>query len=88
MKITIDISDNELRERITELIAANVAKQIMDGHNEPRYMFSQDIKKITKKVIEDNLDAITDRAVASAARSIEHRGVKKLMDKLHEEAME
>lgn len=88
MKITIEIDDNELRERVTELAAKKLAEELFDRAGNVRYMFSNDVKKIVRTVIDERIDTITDKAVDAAARSIEHRGVKKLVDKLSEDLQE
>ena len=61
---------------------------MIDRAGNVRYMFSNDVKKIVRSVIEERIDTITDKAVDAAARSIEHRGVKKLVDRLTDDIQE
>ena len=46
------------------------------------------MKKIVRSAIDEHIDTITDKAIAAAAKSIEHRGVKKLVDKLANDIQE
>lgn len=88
MTITIEVSDEELKDKIMEIVAERAASGIFDKMGRAKYMFDRDIQRAVKEMLKDNIEEITDRAVLSASRAIEYRGVKKLMDKFTDDVQE
>ena len=81
-KLTIDIPDEEIRDAVKGLLAEKIARDIYDRYGSERYFFRKDLKEAIRGLLKENLDDITERAVEAAAKSIETRGVKKLLETL------
>lgn len=80
MKVTAEIPDEEIREAVKVLLADRIANDLWRGYSDRKY--ERLIKEAVSEVIKSNVEDLTNRAVDAAARSIEYRGVKKLMEGL------
>ena len=56
------------------------------GKVKSRYGYNNMIKEAVRYVIRDDIENITKTAVTAAAKSIENRGVKKLLEQIQQEA--
>lgn len=81
LKIEIEISDEELKAIVSDKISEKIARNMYDGWLEGR-VYRKDIKEIVREVIKADIDNLSDRAVAAAAKSIENRSLKKIADSL------
>ena len=92
MKITIELPDEELREAVKCALVRDAVKQIETDLWEKswgtsRYMRMYDkaitdgIRSLLKKHIED----LSNRAVKAASKSIQNKGIKKLLTELSAE---
>lgn len=84
MRFTIEISDEEIIEQAKQIAAEKLARQIRDDYYEGRVLRKM-AKEVMREAIRENMDILADRAVSAAAKSIENRAVKKLLDKLQED---
>lgn len=86
IKVTIEIPEDEILEEVKKLVIERVAKQIISEYNSsPRYCYRTVIKECVREAIRQDIDNLSDRAVAAAGKSIENRAVKKLIGKLESE---
>lgn len=83
MEITIKIDDEEIQEMATRIIAEEIVKELNSGHG-MGFTYRRDVKAIIREILRENIDDLSDRAVAAASKSIENRAVKKLIDQLQE----
>ena len=81
MKIEIEIPDERISQRVEDLLVEETVKAIQKEYGSG-YYYRKDLKEVIRAAIKENLDDLTDRAVAAAATSIENRGIKKLMEEL------
>lgn len=91
MKITIEISEDEIAEAVKERVVANAVKEIEEGLNDSklgrryRQVYVDAIVYGVRYLLKDHLDEISDKAAKAAAVSIANKGIKKLMAQLTEE---
>ena len=82
MKIEIEIPDEEIREAARAIVAERIAnKMIHSEYGEGRF-YRNTIKEIVRECIRGDIENLSDHSVTAAAKSIENRAVKKLIDKL------
>lgn len=85
MKVTVDISDEEIMEEAKRLITEKIAERIRGEYmNSERYCYRNVIKECVREAIKQDIDNLSDRAVMAASKSIENRAVKKLLSKLED----
>ena len=84
MKVTLEIPEEEILEMAKRIAAERLADAMRDRYYEARSL-DRSIKEVIRESIKPNMDTLADRAVSAAAKSIENRAVKKLLDKLKEE---
>ncbi len=84
MKITLEIPEEEILERAKQMAAEELAKNIRSGWYEGRVLKTV-CKEVVREAIRADMDTLSSLAVSAAAKSIENRAVKKLLDKLQEE---
>ena len=83
MKIVLEIPEEEIVEKAKQIAAEELAIQIRKGYYEGRVL--RDLcKEVIREAIKKNMDELSSRAVAAAAKSIENKAVKKMMNKLLE----
>lgn len=90
MKITIDIDEQEIAERVKELVSDRLAKklqdEIIDRGDHLTYCYHTEVRKIIREVMQNNYDVLAKEAVNAASKSIENRAVKsKLLELLKEQ---
>lgn len=78
MKITVEIDDNELEQRVIELIAREAASRAF------QYSERKGIEKAVKAVLDGRKDEIVEKAVNRAAESLVRKGLPKLIEKMQE----
>lgn len=83
MEIVIKIDEEEVQEMATKIIAEKIVREIDSGHG-MGYTYRRDVKAIIREILRDNIDDLSNRAISAAAKSIENRAVKKLIDQLQE----
>lgn len=86
MKVTLEIPEEEILEMAKRIAAERLADAMRDRYYEARSL-DRSIKEVIRESIKPNMDTLADRAVSAAAKSIENRAVKKLLDKLQEESV-
>lgn len=82
MKIEFEFDDDELREAVKEVIIETMRKRIVGQAFGEGRMYRDFTKQAVREAIRGDIDNLSNRAVAAAAKSIENRAVKKLIDKL------
>jgi len=82
MKITVDLPDEEIYEMAKELAAKRITNSMIEHSYGDGYAYRKIIKEVVREVIKSDIDNLSDRAVKAAAKSIENRAVKKMMDKM------
>lgn len=87
MKIMIEISDDEVRDEVFNLLTRRIADQIFsDRHNLDEYAFRQALKQGVNAVLKERADEIVDRCIPQASAYIGKKGVKKFAELLEGEA--
>lgn len=81
MKITVEISDEELKEMVMKNISDRIAENMYHGWHEG-YVYKKEIKEVVREFIKKDIDNLSKRAVTAAAKSIENRSLKKIADSL------
>ena len=84
MKIEIELPDEEIFEMAKQIAAKHIADTMIEREYGGSYAYRKTIKEIVREVIRSDIDTLSDRAVKAAAKSIENRAVKKMMDKMME----
>ena len=85
MKVTIDISDEEINQAVQELLVRRLADQIFSERNSfDKHGYQRMLKEAVKDLLAGHVDEVTDRAVVYAADYIGKKGVKKIVEKLGE----
>lgn len=86
MKLTIEISDDEIRDEVMGYIVRKAAEQV-ENHlfvdkwgNSDRKVYREAIKASVREMMKPHIDDIMIRAVDAAAYQIEHKGIKQLLD--------
>ena len=82
MKITVDISEEKIVEMAIGIAAEELSEAIRKGWGEGYYSYRKLCKEVIREAIKENIDDLSDRAVSAAAKSIENKAVKKMLDKL------
>ena len=86
MKIEIELPDEEIFEMAKKIVAEHIADtMIKKGYYGDGNFYRKTIKEIVRETIRSDIDNLSDHAVKAAAKSIENRAVKKMMDKMMEE---
>lgn len=80
MKITVDIPEEEITNLAKQMAAEELAENIRKGWHEGR-LYRNLCKEVIREVIRANMDDLSDRAVSAAAKSIENKAIKKMLDK-------
>lgn len=88
MKITVDLPDEEIYEMAKELAAKRITSSMIEHSYGDGYAYRKIIKEVVREVIKSDIDNLSERAVAAAAKSIERRAIKNQIDKLMEETDE
>lgn len=86
MKIVIDIDDEEVRERVTQIVCEQLAKDLFDRYTSERRLLADVMDKAVKSVILAEKEKIVDRAVDAAARKLAYGNAPKVIQKLAKEA--
>jgi hypothetical protein len=81
MKIELEIDEKEILDGAVAIVTSELAKRILHETYEGR-VYRDMIKQIVRDCIRGDIENLSDRAVAAAAKSIENRAVKKLIEKL------
>lgn len=85
MKITIEISEDEILESAKEIAARKIADDILGEYKSGAYCYRHAIKDIVREVIKKDIDNLSDRAVKAASVSIANKALKKKLDKIMED---
>ena len=82
MKIEVEIPEEEIQEAAKKIISEHVAgTMISSAYGDGRF-YRNTIKEVIRECIREDIDNLSARAVEAAAKSIENRAVKKLIEKL------
>ena len=81
MKITINIDDQELFEAAKEVAIRRIADDIFSGFRAGN-IYKNAVKECIREAIRQNIDDLSDRAVTAAAKTIENKAMKKMLDKV------
>lgn len=87
--ITIDIDENEIADRVKDLVSERIAQQlqheIIDRGDHLSYRYHTEVRSIIREVMKENYEALAKEAVDAAAKSIENKAFKSKVLKLLEE---
>ena len=81
MKIELEIDEKEILDGAVAIVTSEVAKKILRETYEGR-VYRDEIKKAVRECIRGDIENLSDRAVAAAAKSIENKTVRRLIEKL------
>lgn len=86
MKIAIELTDEEIKDAVLQIVAKHVASG-MDAEygSSIKYVTRKEVKAVIREVLKERMDEYADLAVKAASKSIENKAVKKLIDQLNEE---
>ncbi len=79
MTINIEIPDEVIKEEVLKRVSETIARDIYKGYYEGHY-YRKEIKEAVREIIKADIDNLSERAVAAAAKSIENRGIKKMLE--------
>lgn len=85
MKITVNIDDQELIEAAKEVAIRRIADDIFSSYRSGHY-YKTVIKECVREAIKSDIDELSERAVAAAAKTVENKAIKKMFDKVLTEA--
>lgn len=85
MKIEFEIDEKEILDGAVAIVTSELAKKILSEGYAGR-VYRDMIKQIVRECIRGDIENLSDRAVAAAAKSIENKAVKKMINKLVEES--
>lgn len=85
MKIELEIDEKEILDGAVAIVTSELAKKIL-GEAYAGHVYRDMIKQIVRECIRGDIENLSDRAVAAAAKSIENKAVKKMINKLVEES--
>lgn len=92
MNITIEIPDEELREAVKCALVRDAVEQIETdlwekswGTSRYMRMYDKAITEGIRSLLKEHIEDLSNRAVKSAATSIQKKGIKKLLTELSEE---
>ena len=78
MKVTVEISDDELKREILNL----VAKDYKAEYSEDRRRTNAVVKECVREIIYQDKERIIDRIVAQASRECGNKTIKKFLDSI------
>lgn len=78
MKVTVEISDDELKREILNL----VAKDYKAEYSEDRRRTNVVVKECVREIIYQDKERIIDRIVAQASRECGNKAIKKFLDSI------
>ena len=78
MKVTVEISDDELKREILNLVAKNYKAE----YSEDRRRTDTVVKECVREIIYQDKERIIDRIVAQASRECGNKAVKKFLDSI------
>lgn len=81
MKITVNIDDQELIEAAKEVAIRRIADDIFSRIYEGN-IYKNAVKECIREAIRQNIDDLSNRAVTAAAKTIENKAMKKMLDKV------
>lgn len=83
MKITIDIPEDELHERVTQAVVATISSRITEQYyTQDAEEYRNAIRAVVGEVICKDIKNLEDRAVAAAAQSIKANAITELIERL------
>ena len=92
VNITIEIPDEELREAVKCALVRDAVEQIETdlwekswGTSRYMRMYDKAITEGIRSLLKEHIEDLSNRAVKSAATSIQKKGIKKLLTELSEE---
>lgn len=86
MKINIELTDEEIKDAVLQIVAQQIAKKMDSEYGSAvQYVTRRDAKAVIRELLKERMDELADRAVDAASKSIENRAVKKLLKKLEDE---
>lgn len=85
MKIELEIDEKEILDGAVAIVTSELAKKIL-GNAYAGRVYTDMIKQVVRECIRGDIENLSDRAVAAAAKSIENKAVKKMINKLVEES--
>lgn len=86
MELTIKLTDEEIKDAVLRIVAEKTARDMDSEYGSSiRYVTRKEAKAVIRELLKERMDELADRAVAAAAKSIENRAVKKLLDRISEE---
>lgn len=86
MKLTIEISEEEICAEVMGVIVRRAAEQVEKRiftdkwGNVDRKVYREAIRASVREMMKPHIDDLVARAVGMAADQIEHKGVKQLLD--------
>lgn len=85
MRLTIEIPEDEIEVMAKQIVAEHVAKTIINSEYGGGRVYRNSIKEVIREVIRSDIDNLSERAVAAASKSIENRGIKKMLETIEVE---
>ena len=85
MKMTIDISDEEITREVKRVLVQKLAEQIFEQRNSfDKHGYQRMLKEAVKDLLAGRVEEMTDQAAKYAADYIGKRGVRRILGKLGE----
>lgn len=86
MKLAIELTDEEIKEAVLGIVAKRTAEAMDSEYGSSiKYVTRKEVKAVIRELMKERMDELSDRAVSAAAKSIENRAVKKLLDRISED---
>lgn len=86
MELNITLTDEEIKEAVLAIVAKRISEDLdVEKYSSLKYVTRREVKAVIRDLLKGHMDELADRAVSAAAKSIENRAVKKLLDRISEE---
>lgn len=86
MELNITLTDEEIKEAVLGIVAKRIAEDLdVEKYSSLKYVTRKEVKAVIRDLLKEHMDELAGRAVSAAAKSIENRAVKKLLDRISEE---
>lgn len=81
MTINIELTDEEIKEAVLQIVAEKLAKSLnSEFPTSIQYITRKEVKAVIRELLKEQMDDLSERAVAAAAKSIENKGIKKMLE--------
>lgn len=83
MKIEIELTEQEIKDAVLEIVANNTARALNNEYGSSiQYVTRKEVKAVIRELLRERMDELSDRAVKAAAKTIENKSLKKMIEQI------